>query len=142
MEKQLNYLLADFAVEYHKLQNYHWYVKGKDFFNVHAKLEEYYNHINDGIDDIAEIILMIGGSPLASMKEFLDNSHIQEAQRQPVESNDIYKEVIVDFEYLFKSVKSIKEDADLHNEYFISSAMDNYIEEFSKAIWMLKQAIA
>ena len=32
METKLNQLLADFVVEYHKLQTFHWYVKGKDFF--------------------------------------------------------------------------------------------------------------
>ena len=45
METKLNQLLADFVVEYHKLQTFHWYVKGKDFFTVHAKLEEYYDHV-------------------------------------------------------------------------------------------------
>lgn len=28
MEKLLNKLLADLVVEYHKLQSYHWYLKG------------------------------------------------------------------------------------------------------------------
>ena len=27
METKLNQLLADFVVEYHKLQTFHWYVK-------------------------------------------------------------------------------------------------------------------
>lgn len=141
MEKQLNHLLADFAVEYHKLQNFHWYVKGKDFFNVHVKLEEYYNHINEGIDDIAEKILMIGGNPIASMQEFLDHSQIQEAKDNPISSNEIYQHILSDFSYLLNSVKNIKKDADEQNEYLISSAMDSYIDDFSKAIWMLKQAI-
>lgn len=141
MEKQLNHLLADFAVEYHKLQNFHWYVKGKDFFNVHAKLEEYYNHINEGIDDIAEKILMIGGHPIASMQEFIDYSQIKEAPTGAILSNDIYQHVLSDFSYLLNSIKNIKKDADEQNEYLISSAMDSYIDEFSKAIWMLQQAI-
>ena len=46
MEIKWNHLLADLIVEYHKLQNFHWYVKSKDFFTVHAKLDEYYNYIN------------------------------------------------------------------------------------------------
>lgn len=142
MEKQLNHLLADFAVEYHKLQNYHWYVKGKDFFNVHAKLEDYYNSMNEAIDEIAEKILMIGGQPLASMQEFLDHSQIQEAQMVDVSSQDIYQSILLDFNYLLNSVKNIKKEADDQDHYLISSAMDHYIEEFSKAIWMLKQTIA
>lgn len=53
MDKQLNKLLADLVVEYHKLQSYHWYIKGKDFFTVHAKLEELYNGVNKAIDEVA-----------------------------------------------------------------------------------------
>ncbi|WP_028042924.1 Dps family protein [Candidatus Stoquefichus massiliensis] len=141
MEKQLNHLLADFAVEYHKLQNYHWYIKGKDFFNVHAKLEEYYNYINGGIDDIAEKILMIGGKPIASMSEFIEYSQIKEAQDEAISSHEIYQSILLDFQILLDSVKKIKSFADESDEYLISSAMDSYIEEFSKSIWMIKQVI-
>ena len=72
MENKLNKLLANYVVEYHKLQNYHWYIKGKDFFQVHAKLEDIYNGINGAIDELAENILMIGYKPLASLKDFLE----------------------------------------------------------------------
>ena len=50
MEKivdDLNLLLSDLNVFYRKLQNYHWNIKGKDFFVFHAKLEEYYDKINE-----------------------------------------------------------------------------------------------
>ena len=50
MEKKLNLLLADLVVEYHKLQNFHWYVKGKSLFTLHGKLEELYNSVNKSID--------------------------------------------------------------------------------------------
>ena len=43
MEEKLNNLLADFTVETHKIQNFHWYIKGENFFNDHLKLEDYYN---------------------------------------------------------------------------------------------------
>ena len=39
MIEKLNKLLADLNVFYRKLQNYHWYVKGSDFFIAHKKLE-------------------------------------------------------------------------------------------------------
>ena len=35
---KLNQFLSDLAVFYRKVQNYHWNVKGKDFFEVHSKL--------------------------------------------------------------------------------------------------------
>ena len=37
METKLNQLLADFVVEYHKTQTFHWYVKGKRFLYSSCK---------------------------------------------------------------------------------------------------------
>ena len=112
METKLNQLLADFVVEYHKLQTFHWYVKGKDFFTVHAKLEEYYDHVNENIDEVAEHILMLNMKPLASLQEFLKVSSITEAHGEFVCSQDILKEVLKDFEYLLNEVKELKKYID------------------------------
>ena len=43
MENRLNTLLADMVVVSHKLQSYHWYLKGSHFFDDHAQLECYYD---------------------------------------------------------------------------------------------------
>ena len=63
MESKLNHLLANVTVEYHKLQNLHWYISGSDFFQVHAKLEELYDGLLPIVDDVAETILQQGGKP-------------------------------------------------------------------------------
>lgn len=139
METKLNQLLADFVVEYHKLQTFHWYVKGKDFFTVHAKLEEYYDHVNENIDEVAEHILMLNMKPLASLQEFLKVSSITEAHGEFVCSQDILIEVLKDFEYLLNEVKELKKYADDQEQYVISALMDNYISHYTKAVWMLKQ---
>lgn len=141
MENKLNKLLANLVVEYHKLQNFHWYVKGKDFFQAHAKLEELYGYINEAIDEVAENILMLEGKPLASIKDFLEVSSIKEASRENIKSKYIYREVLDDFSYLLESVVSIKKDADENEIYIISALMDDYIKEFSKSIWMIKQVV-
>ena len=82
LENKLNEFLADLNVFYRKLQNYHWNVQGKDFFQVHAKLEELYNEINEQIDEIAEHILILGGQPLGTVKDYLDISTIKEAENK------------------------------------------------------------
>lgn len=141
MEKQLNNFLADLVVEYHKLQNFHWYVKGKDFFTVHAKLEELYNGINNAIDEVAENILMIEGKPLASLKDFLKHASIKESKMEHIQSKEVFKEVLADFNYLLTSVKEIKKEADEKEIYIISALMDEYIKQFTKSIWMISQVV-
>lgn len=140
MLEKLNILLSDLVVEYHKLQNFHWYVKGSDFFTAHAKLEELYNYINEAIDEVAENILMLNGKPAGSLKEFLELFHIQEVDDRYHSSHETYKNVIEDFQYLLDSLLEIKKQADKDNQVLISSLMDNYIGEFYKTLWMLRQA--
>ena len=78
---KLNQFLSDLVVFYRKVQNYHWNVKGKDFFVVHSKLEEYYDEINEQIDEVGEHILILGGEPLGTMKDYLTNTKIAEAKK-------------------------------------------------------------
>ena len=94
MEKKLNHLLADLVVEYHKLQSFHWYLKGYHFFDDHAKLEEYYDAIAEAVDTVAEDMLMLGFKPESTMKGFLSISSIEEAKNQEVTSVEAYEAVL------------------------------------------------
>ncbi len=137
--ESLNHFLSDLAVFYRKLQNYHWNVKGKDFFTVHAKLEEYYDQVNEQIDEIGEHILILGGEPLGSMKDYLANSKIAEAKNEKITSCDIYKNIQKDYQTLYNCVRKIKEEADNESDYATSSLMDDYMKDYGKILWMLKQ---
>ncbi len=137
--KDLNELLSNLNVFYRKLQNYHWNITGKDFFVIHAKLEEYYDKINEQIDEIAEHILMLNGEPLGTMKDYLENTSIQEAKNEKVKDSEVFETVIKDYELLLQNVISIKKKADEQNNYLTSSLMDDYISGYAKIVWMLKQ---
>ena len=138
LEQTLNEFLADLNVFYRKLQNYHWNAQGKDFFRTHEKLEELYNEVNESIDEIAEHILILGGQPLGSLKDYLAVSTIQEAENKKVKSDEIYCNLITDFETLLKKSTEIKEEADKENDYATSALIDNYILNYGKHLWMLR----
>ena len=139
--KELNQYLSDLAVFYRKLQNYHWNIKGNDFFVVHEKLEEYYNKINDQIDEVAEHILTLNAQPLGTLKDYLDTTTIAEAKDEKICSAEIYKNIVKDFETLLERVKQIKEEAEKEKEYGPSSLVDEYILDYSKILWMLNQSL-
>lgn len=138
LEQSLNEFLADLNVFYRKLQNYHWNAQGKDFFRTHEKLEELYNEVNESIDEIAEHILILGGQPLGTLKDYLATSTIQEAENKKVKSDEIYSNLIKDFETLLKKSTEIKEEADKENDYATSALIDDYILNYGKHLWMLK----
>ena len=137
----LNTFLSDLNVFYRKLQNYHWNVKGKDFFIVHPKLEEYYTEINSQIDEIAEHILTLEGQPLGTLKDYLNKSKITEAENKKVDSTLVYNELIKDYSTLLQDTKNIKNVADEKGDHKTSAMMDELIENYSTKIWMLKQSL-
>lgn len=137
--KELNTFLSNLNVFYRKLQNYHWNIIGKDFFVFHSKLEEYYDKVNSQIDEIAEHILMINGEPLGTMKDYLENTEIQEAENEKIKDNEVFEAIIKDYSLLLQNVTDIKKKADEQEDYLTSALMDNYISEYTKILWMLKQ---
>ena len=139
LEKELNEFLADLNVFYRKLQNYHWNIEGKNFFVMHEKLEEYYDKINKQIDEIAEHILILGKKTLGTMKDYIEKSCIEEAQNAKIEGDIVLDKILKDYETLLQKAMCIKKLADEHHIYATSSLIDNYILEYSKIIWMLKQ---
>ena len=141
MEERLNQLLCDLEVFSVKLQNYHWNVTGKGFFLTHEKLEEYYEEIREQLDEIAEHIAVKGSEPFGRMEDFLKNARIMEAKNEKIKSLDIIKNVVKDLEILKNDVELIKKEADEENDYVTSTLMDEYLQDYSKRIWMLNETI-
>ncbi|NCB08754.1 MAG: DNA starvation/stationary phase protection protein, partial [Bacteroidia bacterium] len=76
--EKLNQLLADYQIYYQNLRGLHWNVKGKMFFMLHGKYEEYYDEASEVIDEIAERILMVGGQPLHTFGDYLKTAKLSE----------------------------------------------------------------
>lgn len=141
MEERLNQLLCDLEVFSVKLQNYHWNVSGKGFFLTHEKLEKYYEEIREQLDEVAEHIAIKGSEPFGRMEDFLKNARIMEAKNEKIKSLDIIKNVVKDLEILKNDVELIKKEADEENDYATSTLMDEYLQDYSKRIWMLNETI-
>ena len=141
METLLNKLLADLVVEYHKLQSYHWYLKGYHFFDDHPKLESYYDMVAGMVDGVAEDMLKLSLKPESTLKGFLAITAIQEAKNKEVTSEEAFASVLADFKVLRDDVLAVKKATDEEGDYLTSALMDDYIESFYKEIWMLGQVL-
>ena len=136
--KALNELLCDFNVLFRKLQNFHWNITGPDFFEIHEKLEGYYEDLSKQIDEVAEQIATLGYQPLGTMKDYLEFSQISEASNEKVQTQTIIPIIIKDFEILLSKLTMIKEHCDKEKVYITSALMDEYICNYSKKLWMVK----
>ncbi|MBD3860154.1 DNA starvation/stationary phase protection protein [Bacillus sp. 28A-2] len=139
-EKLLNVVnkqVADWTVLYVKLHNYHWYVKGKDFFTLHEKFEELYTETATYIDDLAERMLALNGKPVATMKECLEISSIQEA-----EGNESAEQMVKNLYDDFSNIaEELKRGMDLAAEVGDETTGDMLLaihQSIEKHNWMLK----
>jgi starvation-inducible DNA-binding protein len=135
--KAVNQQVANWTVLYVKLHNYHWYIKGKNFFTLHAKFEELYNEANVHVDELAERILALEAKPVATMKEVLETSSLEEATGKENEE-EMVQSVVDDFE---KMVDELQEAIELAEEAKDEGTGDMLIavkQSLKKHIWMLK----
>ena len=90
---------------------------------------------------MAEHILTLNAQPLGTLKDYLEKTTIAEAKDEKICSSEIYKNIINDFEILLERVNQIKEEAEKEKQYGTSSLVDEYILEYTKILWMLKQSL-
>lgn len=133
----LNKQIANWNVLYMKLHNFHWYVKGEQFFTLHTKFEELYNEAALHIDEIAERLLSIGGEPVATMESCLKMSSVQEAKGGETAS-EMVKAIVEDFTIMIQELRQgmqLAEEADDETTGDMLLAIHSSLE---KHVWMLK----
>ncbi|OMP67397.1 Dps family protein [Domibacillus epiphyticus] len=133
----VNKQIANWTVLYTKLHNYHWYVKGPQFFTLHAKFEELYTEASLHIDELAERLLALDGKPIATLQESLEKASVNEAEGKE-SAEEMVKSVVEDFTTL---TGELKEAMDLAAEVGDETTGDMLLaihQSLEKHVWMLK----
>ena len=133
----LNGLLANFQVYYQNLRGLHWNIRGKRFFDLHAKFEELYNQAQLRIDEIAERVLTIGGTPLHSFDDYIKNNKLK-VGKNINNDEEAVELVIKSLSGLLKIEREILEKSDEISDEGTNSMMSDLITEQEKDIWMMQ----
>jgi starvation-inducible DNA-binding protein len=139
--KSLNELLANYTVHYQKLRNYHWNVKGSDFFDLHEQFELQYTEAVQNIDDIAERIRIFGKAPVSTLQEYLDISQVKETT-SPLSSELMVREILSDYTILLKHMGLVVEVAVEHEDSGTEELVKRFINSIEKHHWMLSAFMA
>ncbi len=138
---ELNTLLANFQVYYQSLRGLHWNIKGKNFFELHVKFEEFYTDTQEKVDIIAERILTLQGKPLHTFSDYIEIATV------PV-ANNISKDieavavVIESLSALLKIERTILNLSDNASDEGTNSLMSDFISEQEKTLWMMNAWLA
>lgn len=137
----LQQLLADYQVYYTNLRGFHWNVKGKNFFQLHARFEELYNDASEKIDEIAERILMLDGVPAHNFSEYLKTSKVKETG--VVSDGDTGLLNVLDtLAVLMESERSILAMAGDAGDESTVAMISDYLKGQEKLVWMLTSYFA
>jgi len=131
----LNTLLADYQLFYMNTRGLHWNIKGEKFFELHLKFEELYNNLVLKVDEVAERVLTLGGTPLHAYTDYLKQSNIKEAKGITKGKEGI--ELILDSlkTVIIKQRALLTLSAEANDE-GTNALMSDYIREQEKMIWM------
>ena len=136
----VNVLLADSAVIYQTLRNFHWNVKGSRFIELHAHFEELYTEWAVIIDDLAELILTLRERPLSTLAEFVQVAKITEPDASKVKSAEqmlehlvaIFKDIIARITITVNNM-----NGDTASVYTARTFREELMARLNQQLWML-----
>ena len=140
LSDKLNKLLADYQLFYQNLRGLHWNIKGREFFELHLKFEEFYDNAVIKIDEIAERILTLEGNPLHTFTDYLKVSEIKE-EKSIANGIEGINLIINNFTVLILKEREILSLASEAEDEGTVSLMSDYISETEKTLWMLNSYI-
>ncbi|WP_312853909.1 Dps family protein [Thermoactinomyces mirandus] len=141
MNTVLNRQLANWSVLYFKMHHFHWFVKGDRFFELHQKFEEFYNEAASNLDQIAELLLAKGGSPISTMREFVDQATVKEATGNET-TEQMVQQVIQDFKTILKESEAAIKEAENAGDAVTADLFTDLAANLEKHIWMLTAYLA
>ncbi len=137
----LNRQVANFGVLYTKLHNFHWFVKGFQFYQIHQLFEAFYDEATETFDAIAERLLMLGEKPVATLAAFLQNATVKEASGNET-LVEMVKATLADFELLNKEMTEIVKGAQEASDEVTVDLILGIQGGLQKHVWMLKAVLA
>ncbi|ATQ84096.1 DNA starvation/stationary phase protection protein [Moraxella osloensis] len=133
--EQLNSLLANYHIFYTNVRGYHWNVRGSDFFTLHVKFEELYTALQIQIDEIAERILTLQGTPLHAYSDFLKISSINE-DKNVSDGVACVKGILTGLTMTIAKEREIIDLADEDDDQGTADQLTAYVQEQEKLVWM------
>ena len=135
----LSGFLADEFLIYLKTRNAHWNIEGPDFHQMHKFFEEQYEQLDETMDQVAERIRMLGHYAPATMRSYLELTHLTEQSRENNDSAGFIKELLGDHESI---IIRLRENINLFsselNDLGTSDFITGLMETHEKMAWMLR----
>lgn len=133
----LNQLVADATVFYQKVRHYHWNVEGRYFFELHARFEALYTDWADVIDDLAERVRVLGGRPLHTLANMLENATLEEDPTTP-DGVEMMRRLATDLERIHAAIDEERDQAATQYDQGTADLMTRLQVDIEEELWMMR----
>jgi starvation-inducible DNA-binding protein len=140
--KQLKIVQASSLVMFTKIHNYHWNIKGMQFFPIHEMTEKIYGEFSGLYDDAAERVLQLGDKPLILLNEISEASIIKEDKKTDFDAKYVLTNILKDFETLLKEFKKLSKIAGEAGDNVTVAFADENVGHLEKNIWMISATLS
>ncbi|WP_344768709.1 DNA starvation/stationary phase protection protein [Pedobacter ginsengiterrae] len=121
---ELAKLLANEFVLYTKTRNAHWNVTGDNFHANHIFFESQYQKLDGLIDSVAERMRKIGHYAPATMKIYLELTHLTEYSERTNDGLGYMKDLLADHESIIEFIRgNITPFAEKYKDYGSSDSL-------------------
>lgn len=138
--KKLDVYLSNLLVGNVKLHNLHWNVVGSQFKSVHEYLEVLYDDFFEKYDEVAEYQKQIGKYPVASVKDYLELTTVEELESKDASVKDSINYAKELLEKQKELALEIIEEAD-EEDFVLSNMMEDHITGYNKEIWFMESML-
>jgi|TARA_R110002050_G_scaffold275995_1_gene421172 starvation-inducible DNA-binding protein len=141
LTKQLKVIQASSLVMFTKVHNYHWNIKGMQFFPIHEMTEKIYGEFSSIYDDTAERLLQLGDKPIVLLGELSKTSIIKEDEKTDFDAKYVLENILADFEIFMSEFKKLSTLANQNNDNTTVAFADENVAHLEKSIWMIKATL-
>jgi len=127
---------------YLKTKNFPWHMSGRHVRDYHLLLDKHGGQIFAMTDDIEERARKIGGTTLHSISDISRHQRLKDNNAEFVSPEDMLAELRADNRDLTRSLRSIHELCERHNDVATSSLIENWIDETERRTWFLSEIVA
>ncbi|WP_103129413.1 Dps family protein [Deinococcus aerius] len=123
---------------YLKFKKYHWDIRGRFFRDLHLAYDEFIEEIFDGIDEQAERLVALGGSPVAAPSDLERFSLVQVPTETVRDARTQVADLVQDLTRVSRGYRDDSKTVDDANDPATADLYNGYAATMDKIRWMLQ----
>lgn len=137
-KEKLNELVINLLHMHMIVRRHHWYMRGSQFLKLHPYLNDLMDELDDQIDGLAERLITIDGSPVATLREVVQLNKIPgEKGSWDFTNTQRLEKIISGYRYLDKLYEEALEASDKEGDYSTNDILTGFHTDLEKRLWML-----